>query len=134
MVGLTLGAADPLDAVRAAIQRGEKEITVRPGRYFITPKDKKGDCYLELKGVSDVVIDLGGADLIGKVRTRFLNMERVARNVCNARCRTEARRVVNNRPTGRRLQAGRAGGRLFATRPWRKRGKLAACKKSSDSS
>lgn len=75
MVGLTLGAADPLDAVRAAIQRGEKEITVRPGRYFITPKDKKGDCYLELKGVSDVVIDLGGADLIGKVRTRFLNME-----------------------------------------------------------
>ena len=43
MAGLTLGAADPLDAVRAAIQRGEKEITVRPGRYFIHPEDAKGD-------------------------------------------------------------------------------------------
>ena len=53
--------ADPLDAVRTAIQRGEKKITVKPGRYFVDPKDSDGKCYLELKGLSDMVIDFGGA-------------------------------------------------------------------------
>ena len=66
---------DPLDAVRHAIARGEKCISVPADRYYVDPKDGSGNFFIEIKGLRDTVIDFGGADLIGKVRTRFLNME-----------------------------------------------------------
>ena len=67
--------SDLLLKVKESIACGEKNISVRAGRYFVEPKDANGKCYLELKGLRDVVLDFGGADMIGKVRTRFLQME-----------------------------------------------------------
>lgn len=63
---------DPLDAVRNAVAHGERRISVPAGRHFLSPRE--GDIeYLKLEGVSDVIIDFNGAELVGSIRTRMLS-------------------------------------------------------------
>ena len=63
-----VSAADPLDALRAALARGEKSVTVPKARYWLKPADK-ATSYLELSGLADVTIDFSGGELVGTVKT-----------------------------------------------------------------
>ena len=56
-----VSAFDPLDAVRAALARGEKKVVLPKRLYLVKPKDN--GFYLRLKGVSDTVIDFSGSEL-----------------------------------------------------------------------
>ncbi len=71
--GTAESAFDPLDAVRAALARGERKIVVPKRLYKIRPKDR--GFYLRLKGVSDTVIDFSGSELRGLVNTGFFHLE-----------------------------------------------------------
>jgi len=75
LAGFESSGSDLLLKVKESLACGKKNVSVQAGRYFVEPKDANGKCYLELKGLRDVVLDFGGADMIGKVRTRFLQME-----------------------------------------------------------
>ena len=75
LAGFESSGSDLLLKVKESLACGKKNVSVQAGRYFVEPKDASEKCYLELKGLRDVVLDFGGADMIGKVRTRFLQME-----------------------------------------------------------
>lgn len=58
-------AFDPVVFVEAAIARGEKEICVPKGRYFVDLPTNRTS-YLSIKGASDVTVDFCDSELIGK--------------------------------------------------------------------
>lgn len=66
-------AFDPVAYVEAAVARGEKEICVPKGRYFVDLPTNRTS-YLSIKGASDVTVDFCDSELIGKVRSRMLNL------------------------------------------------------------
>ncbi len=66
-------AIDPIAFVEAALARGEKEIRVPKGRHFVDLPTNR-TAFLALKGVTDVTIDFQGGELVGKVRSRMLNL------------------------------------------------------------
>ena len=68
-----VSAFDPLDAVRAALARGEKKVVLPKRLYLVKPKDN--GFYLRLKGVSDTVIDFSGSELRGLANTGFFHLE-----------------------------------------------------------
>ena len=57
--------------VRNAIARGEKHIRVPAKRAYL---ETEGDCYFDLRGVSDVEIDFGGCDFFGRRRVQALSL------------------------------------------------------------
>ncbi len=65
---------NPFAAVRAAVARGERQIVVPAGRHRVSPPDGE-TAYLRLKGLCDVELDFGGAELVGTVRTQMLALE-----------------------------------------------------------
>lgn len=70
------GCTDPFDYIRDQLARGARDIHVPTARYEVAPKDRTdgGDLlYLKLRGLSDVTIDFGHAEVIGRVRTRMLD-------------------------------------------------------------
>lgn len=65
--------ADPFAYVRTELAKGAKEIRVPKALYEVAPApDQK--VYLSLKGVSDHVIDFGGSELRGLVKTRVFEL------------------------------------------------------------
>lgn len=66
-------AIDPIAFVEAALSRGEKEIRVPKGRHFVDLPTNR-TAFFALKGVTDVTIDFQGGELVGKVRSRMLNL------------------------------------------------------------
>ncbi len=71
--GEEVSAFDPLDAVRAALARGEKKVVLPKRLYLVKPKDN--GFYLRLKDLSDTVIDFSGSELRGLVNTGFFHLE-----------------------------------------------------------
>ena len=69
----SVSAFDPLDAVRAALARGEKKVVLPKRLYLVKPKDN--GFFLRLKGLSDTVIDFSGSELRGLVNTGFFHLE-----------------------------------------------------------
>ena len=69
--------ADPFDYIRERLAKGEKTIRVPTARYDVAPKAKVGGAlaYLVLKGLTDVTIDFGGSELVGKLRTRVVDCQ-----------------------------------------------------------
>ena len=68
-----ISAFDPLDAVHAALARGEKKVVLPKRLYLVKPKDN--GFYLRLKGVSDTVIDFSGSELRGLANTGLFHLE-----------------------------------------------------------
>ncbi|HNX35482.1 MAG TPA: acetylxylan esterase [Kiritimatiellia bacterium] len=66
-------AFDPFDAVREAVARGERHVTIPKRLYLVKPKD--GGVYLSLKGIADTTIDFSGSELRGLVNTGFFRLE-----------------------------------------------------------
>lgn len=69
------GAAefDPVAYVQSELERGAREIRVPKGRYLLDlPADRT--VYLGLRGVSDVTVDFQGSELIGRTRSRMLDL------------------------------------------------------------
>ena len=60
-----------IDGIRSRLEAGRKDITIKKGRYTLTPKD--GDAaYIELAGLNDVTIDFSGSELWGAERVAML--------------------------------------------------------------
>ena len=64
----------PLERIRRNLSAGVRDIAVDPGTYRVAPPAGCGT-HLALRGLRDVVIDFGGAELRGLVNTRFFLLE-----------------------------------------------------------
>lgn len=64
---------DPFAFVRARLAAGERTVTVPRGVYSVAPGPKE-TAYLKLRGLKDVTIDFGGSKVLGKVKTRMLDL------------------------------------------------------------
>ena len=66
---------DPFAAIRARLARGEKDIKIAKDIYSVAPTGPDNRVYLKLTGLSDVTIDFGGAKILGRVKTRLVELQ-----------------------------------------------------------
>ena len=68
-------ARDPFAAIRARLARGEKDIKIAKDIYSVAPTGPDNRVYLKLTGLSDVTIDFGGAKILGRAKTRLVELQ-----------------------------------------------------------
>ena len=66
---------DPFASIRARLARGEKNVKVAKDVYSVAPTGPDRRVYLKLTGLSDVTIDFGGSKILGRVKTRLVELQ-----------------------------------------------------------